>query len=320
MKKWIVWALLLAMPVLAMAQDDDLYFTPRKKQPTTTQSQLPQGVVTVVPDDEPATLQVYNSRSRDDDEYNRRGVGYQTSGGYDEATDVADDAADDPAYDDEDYYYSRRILRFRSPRVGIALSSPYYWDLVYTLGAYDYLYDPWVYDSFYWHYGWGYGWSWGPWSSWYGPFYGWHHPYHWSYWGWGPGWHGGYHGWHGGWGGRWNRPQHGVGINRFDRDTRIRTSALANGGRTFNATRSGSTLSGQSSRSSVRSSMSDTRQASRSTIGQQRGTGVRSSESYSRSRSSSSYDRERNGSSSYAITPRRGQPVTFNRFGRSVQG
>lgn len=298
MNKWIYLLLMLVLPVVASAQDeDDMYFTPRKKQQNVQQpTTLSPGTVTVVGDR--PTIEVYNNRSRDEDEYNRRyDGGYQTSGGYDDVTEVdGGDVVDSYDGDGEDYYYSRRILRFRSPRVGIALSSPYYWDLVYAYGAYDYLYDPFYYDPFFWHYGWGYGWSWGAWSSWYGPFYGWHHPYAWSYWGWGPGWHRPY--W--GWGGRMNRFQHGVSHNRFDRGRNIRTGVLANGGRTFSATRGGSGLSGQHSRSSVRSVVQDTRSAGRSSINNQRSSATRSSgamSDYTRSRSTSSYDRSRSGAS-----------------------
>ncbi len=298
MNRWLFLTVLLVLPAFVFAQDDDdMYFTPRKKQQTQRPTHVGQGTVTIVAEN--PTIEVYNHNSRDDDEYNRRTAGYdgsyQTEGGYDEAEETLDEAD----RNDEDYYYSRRILRFRSPRVGIAISSPYYWDLVYSWGAYDYLYDPYYYDPFFWHYGWGYGWSWGPWSSWYGPFWGWHHPYHWSYWGWGPGWHHHYGGWYGGWGGHYNRYQHGA-YNRFDAASRIRTGSLANGGRTFNATRSGSAITDRSGRTSIQHSMNETRSVARNSINQRgvtRSTSVdntrRVSEYNTRSRTTSSYDRSR---------------------------
>ena len=293
--------MLLVLPAFVFAQDDDdMYFTPRKKQQTQRTTRVGQGTVTVVADN--PTIEVYNQNSRDEDEYNRRTTGYdgsyQTGGGYDEAEE-ADDEAD---RNDEDYYYSRRILRFRSPRVGIALSSPYYWDLVYTWGAYDYLYDTYYYDPFFWHYGWGYGWSWGPWSSWYSPFWGWHHPYHWTYWGWGPGWHHTPYRYHYSAVGRpFNRYQHGAVPNRFDSGSRIRTGSLANGGRTFNATRGGSAITDRSGRTSVQSSVNETRSIGRNSINQRgatRGTSSdytrsTSSDYNTRSRTTSSYDRSR---------------------------
>lgn len=299
MNRWLFLTMLLVLPAFVFAQDDDdMYFTPRKKQQTQRPVNVGPGTVTIVADN--PTIEVYNQNSRDDDEYNRRTAGYdgsyQTGGGYDEA----EEAENDDYRNDEDYYYSRRILRFRSPRIGIALSSPYYWDLVYTWGAYDYLYDPFYYDPFFWHYGWSYGWSWGPWSSWYGPLWGWHHPYHWSYWGWGPGWHHSY-GWYSGWGGHYNRYQHGAVPNRFDSGSRIRTGSLANGGRTFNATRGGSAITDRSGRTSVRNSVNETRSIARNSINQ-RGVTRSTSSDYTRSttsdyntrsRTTSSYDRSR---------------------------
>ena len=328
MKKWMfLMAMLLTLPACMSAQDDDdMYFTPRKSRTVPQQVTVGPGTVTVVA--EKPTIEVYNHNSRNEDEYNRRTTGYegsyQTSGGYDEADAV--DVDDDNYVNDEDYYYSRRILRFRSPRIGIALSSPYYWDLVYTWGAYDYLYDPFYYDPFYWHYGWGYGWSWGPWSSWYGPLWGWHSPYHWTYWGWGPGWHHHYGCHYGGWGGRYNRYQHGVTPNRFDHNTRIRTGSLANGGRIYNATRSGSAITDRSSRSSVRSAVRETTSASRNVIGQRgdtrtasRSAATRSTqEPYTRSRTTSSYDRSRSGQTNSYSRPSSTRSTTTTTQQRSV--
>lgn len=137
------------------------------------------------------TVVDYHSNTRNEDEYNRR---YVYDGQYSEDSLAAridtvgiDDAQ--PRYDmndpELDYRYSRRLVRFHSPRL-YALASPYYWDLYYGYGAWDYLYDPW--DPWYWHYGWSYGWTWGPWDCWYGSIWGWSHPCSWTYWGWGPGW------------------------------------------------------------------------------------------------------------------------------------
>ncbi len=167
------------LPLMGMAQDD-LYFTSSKKakeealkkQRSTQLSARTQTFVT------PSTVD-YQSNHRSEDEYNRRYVyvgEYQNAGGaYDSdslaasidtlsgnyATSQYD--MDDPELD---YRYSRRLIRFHTPRL-YALASPYYWDLYYGYGAWDYLYD--YYDPWYWHYGWSYGWSWGP---------GWSHPVH----------------------------------------------------------------------------------------------------------------------------------------------
>ncbi len=193
-KFFLTIALVLSATLAVQAQDDDdLYFTPTKKSQKTSAARV--------------TQKVYSDNDRDDDEYNRRYTGYadawQTGGEADSI--VADSMAADMEcaqssgsdYDltdpENDYVYSRRILRFHSPRFGFAISSPYYWDLVYGWGVYDYLYDPYYdyfYDPFYWSWGWGYGWAYRPWNTWYGPIWGWHHsPHGWHDWGCGPMWH-----------------------------------------------------------------------------------------------------------------------------------
>ncbi len=165
-----------------MAQDDDdMYFTSSKKTaktnaPVRTQSK---SVTTIISDRAPK-IEVYNSNARSDDEYNRR-YSYDNVPVQEEEVDTVYDINDE----ENDYLYSRRILRFHSP-TRIIVSSPYYWDLVYVNGIYDYLYDPFYYDPFYWNWGWGYGCTWGPWSCWYGPIWGYASP--WRPWGagWGP--------------------------------------------------------------------------------------------------------------------------------------
>lgn len=183
-------ALALTVTLTVQAQDDDdLYFTPTKKSQKSV------------------STKVYNDCSRNDDEYNRRYTGYagswQTGGNADSIStdslqsEVEYAQSSQSDYDltdpENDYVYSRRILRFHSPRFGFAISSPYYWDLVYDWGVYDYLYDPYYdyfYDPFYWSWGWGYGWAYRPWNTWYGPIWGWNHaPHGWHDWGWGPMWH-----------------------------------------------------------------------------------------------------------------------------------
>lgn len=186
MKKLLALALVL-LPLAGLAQDD-LYFTPSKKAKKVKTLPAQSLEARVKPVEAPVVAD-YHSNTRSDDEYNRRGL---YDGSYAEDTVAAIDGEmeggrgvydmDDPELD---YRFSRRIVRFHSPRL-YALASPYYWDLHYTLGAWDYLYDP--YDPWYWHYGWGYGWTWGPWDCWYGGIYGWHRPYDWAYWGWGPCW------------------------------------------------------------------------------------------------------------------------------------
>lgn len=223
MRSLVFFALLL-MPTIMMAQDDDLYFVPEKpvKQSERTVRQYAEpGEVENLTSEEV----VYGNSKRDEDEYNRM---YSYSGSSQNAggADYADsDTLDADMYDDsEDFEYSRRIVRFRSPRIGLALSSPFYWDLVYSYGAYDYLYDSYYYDPFFWGYGWNYGWAWGPWDSWYGPIWGWYHVHHCHYWGCGPMWVGNYYP-------SYRQQNRGTFNNRIGRGDRIRTSALASSGR-----------------------------------------------------------------------------------------
>lgn len=281
MKKSILFSLCLMPFISIVAQDDDLYFTPT---PTNYSENHTHGYGFL--EDEPfeqSKLSVYNTNSRDDDEYNRRYIGdmnYQTSGGQDydyESNDTVFNT-DSLSENVEDYEYSRRILRFHSPRVGIALSSPYYWDLVYSYGVYDYLYDA-YYDPFFYSWGWRYGWSWGPWSSWYGPFWGWHHPYAWSYWGWGYGWHHGHYSWNRG---RYSHRSGGL-HNRFERGERIRTNSLANGG---NSSLSRGTFGGRSNSLASRSGLiSSTNTNNRFVTNRNNQNGRSSYSNYSTSRS-----------------------------------
>lgn len=234
MKRFLT-LILAIVPLLAMAQDD-LYFTPAKKakvkkeQPTTSMA----AKATTV---EKAATVDYNSCSRDEDDYNRRysfgGANQNAGGAYaDYASDdslnyridtvyVTDYDLNDPSLE---YRYSRRLLRFHTPHNYSLIRNPYYWDLVYGYGAYDYLYD--WYDPWYWSYGWGYGWSWGPWDCWYGGIWGYHHLHHWSYWGWGPNW-GYYHGI----GGSLHGYHNTAAINYRPRGTYARTENRFNGDR-----------------------------------------------------------------------------------------
>jgi len=186
--------------LMGMAQDDDLYFTSSKKakeqalkERMETSYSARRERVTL-----PTTVD-YHSSTRSEDEYNRRyvyggemqnaGSAYWSDSLQASIDTVAVDTAYDEVYDlddpELDYRFSRRIIRFHNPRL-YALASPYYWDLYYVYGAWDYLYD--YYDPWYYHYGWSWGWSWGPWDCWYGGIWGWRRPYAWTYWGWGPCW------------------------------------------------------------------------------------------------------------------------------------
>lgn len=258
---------LSAVVSMSAQDDDDLYFTPSRKNvrnEAVSPAAMQPGSVTYITTEKPK-IEVYNNNSRNDNEYNRRdkdqSLAWQSSGGYDgeSAYDTSEVVSRYDLNDPElDYTYSRRLLRFHSPSIGVAISSPYYWDLVYGYGVYDYFYDPFYYDfydPFYWNYGWGYGYSWGPWSTWYGPLWGWHSPYHWAYWGIGPTWHrtsltpGGEHP------ARINNNR--IAVGRNDRiNGRVRTNALASNIASRNG-RTSVSLARTTPRTSVRSDLQE---------------------------------------------------------------
>lgn len=177
-----------AMPLTMAAQDDDLYFTP-KKSSKDAPVKIDRDVY-----DRPA---YYCGSPRNVDEYNRRGKlksYYQKIGTDSLGNDVIEFHEGDGTYgtadldstitiypgseryydEDSDFAYSRRMGRF----------DDFYWDPAF----YGY------YGSPYWrgYYGW--------YDPWYGPYYTgwygrWHNPWFYGYYGWGyP-----YYGWGGGW-------------------------------------------------------------------------------------------------------------------------
>lgn len=189
-KVFLLLVLAGAMPSTLMAQDDDLYFVP-KKQVATSDSY--QDKVSEKPT-------CYSGCNRDVDEYNRRGkywshyqkIGTDASGNdvieFKKGTGVYPDSAYidttfvgkyfDTMVDEDDYEYSRRMSRW------------------------DGFYDPWFYSS---RWGWPYRYGWyDPWySPYYAGWYGWGSPWYdpWFYSGWYDPWY--YGGWYGyyGWGG-----------------------------------------------------------------------------------------------------------------------
>lgn len=248
-KLFLTLALSLSVTFAVQAQDDDdLYFTPTKKSQTTTpvsnrSSYAQDRYAGSAGNASSRTIQVYSDNSRTDDEYNRRYSGYAGSWQTGSIDSLSADSLDaemeyvdsSQGYDIDDpecdYAYSRRILRFHSPRFGFAISSPYYWDLVYGWGVYDYLYDPYYdyyYDPFYWSWGWGFGWSYRPWNAWYGPIWGWSYaPHGWHNWGAGPMWH------DNGPGMRYTG--RGFGGDRFAENRFVASSANGTGSRAFNS-------------------------------------------------------------------------------------
>lgn len=240
MKSRICASLLIAcLPWLAMAQsNDDLYFIPKKEKKTEQKAE-----VKSVPKQTSNNTTVYaapgstivvkdvTGKTRDIDEYNRRYT----------SRDNTFSMQNDTLYIEEkpygergewvngfegsqdDYEYAMRIIRFRSPRYAIPVSSPLYWDVVYggyaswdwniyEDGLYAYVFptstNPLWWD-WRWNWGvagprWGFSWGWSsPWyySSWYSPY--WHGGYWGGYWG---SYYGGY--WGGYWGPAWYHHHH----------------------------------------------------------------------------------------------------------------
>lgn len=206
--------LLLVSPFTALAQADDIYFVPKKS-----------GEKKIVIESVAEKYNIVDATkvtSRSVDEYNRRS-------GYTDDPEMYIEENYDDGYDTvdeyQDYDYSTRIVRFRSPRRAI---STIYWDLVYTTSFSDwYIYDNgysidiyptinnplYYWDSYAWN-----SWNYHNWRSWYN-YYGWNH--YRSYWAWhyhpgycygNPYWAG--HIWHTP---HWNTGQHWYGGRRLDR-------------------------------------------------------------------------------------------------------
>lgn len=191
-KLFFVLVLMGVGPLALMAQDDDLYFVPKKdagvKAPAQSPSTREQPVY-------------YVGSDRDVDEYNRRGQFYST---YQElgdsiASDIIDFSAGNGLYPDsiyadslftmgsdaDDFTYTRRMSRYDDfygwydPWYAAHWGYGAYWP--YWRSYYSW-YDPW-YDP--WYYGYA-GWGWAGYYGYYGR-YGYYHPW---YAGWGYGWHG----------------------------------------------------------------------------------------------------------------------------------
>ena len=183
MKKWLFLPVLFALPITLMAQEDDMYFVPTKKnvEKEIKSYGMPKDTY-------------YSGSDRSVNEYNRAPGVYQQPNG-----DVVDFTATpgntpDPTLRfnaENDYQLTRQLERFD----GYTTPSEIYWD-GYRDGQwstsfypwYDSLYDPWYYGG-YWGYGWhrpgiyvGIGWGWyRPWG-----YYGWHRPWGWGHYGWRP--------------------------------------------------------------------------------------------------------------------------------------
>ena len=260
----------------ATAQDDDVYFVPSKSSKTSQKDRSNfSSQAERIPVEASNTYDnLYEMSDRDIDAYNRRYA----------VTDSID-AADDYAEDNEEGTYTRRLVRFHSPTVGVYVSSPYY-DVVADYYWYDPWFTPWYYSPFYgpnyawtwspWAYDWYWGWGWHTW--WYDPWH-YHHHHHWYDTAWRPSFNG--------------RPGNGRYIDTYRRVTADRPS------RNYNYA-SGTTTSRTRPSRSYNTSTSGTDRAGRQ-FGNSSNSSQRSSRSFSGS-GNSNQSTQRN----YGTTPSRG--------------
>ena len=180
MKKLLLISMLIgAMPLAMMAQDDDLYFVPKKNTKVEKVTETAQ----------------YEGSSRAVDEYNRRLAksSYEVIDGDSTKLDIIEFSEGKGVYPDslqkEDFELTKKMQRFddydvstnaafwagyNAGRYDWAWHSPFYYGR-YGWGWYDPWYDPWYYGGWYGYYPW--------YSSWYYPYgyYAWGYPYYWGY-------------------------------------------------------------------------------------------------------------------------------------------
>lgn len=194
--KMLLLLMLGAMPLSMMAQDDDMYFVPKKSK--TVKSGVSSYTVVEAPE------HTYAGSSRSVDDYNRRGSSYEALPDsdiivFDGVAGVYPDSAGDFSITKkmsrwDDYTPSQAYWEGYADATHDSWSwhSPWYYSSYYPW--YDsWYYDPWYYGYGSWRYGWydpwywDYGWGWGGYySSWYHPWY------------YGGGWYGGGYAHHGG--------------------------------------------------------------------------------------------------------------------------
>ncbi len=210
-KSVLLTILMAAVPLVSMAQDDDLYFNPKQeaKKEAALREQRAQAYARQRARRDSIYSLYWSGSPRSVDDYNRNGrifSQYQNistdSLGNDIITfrldkgvkpdSIYDDAAFAQKYikqDDDDFEYTRGLSR---------------WDGYYDPWFYDYYgIGPYYWSSRYWrwHNPWRYGYYSGWYDPWYDPFY---DPWYYGYAGWYGGW---YDPWYGGWGGYY-RPWH----------------------------------------------------------------------------------------------------------------
>ena len=148
MKVKVFASLMLAgLPfILAAQSNDDLYFVPKKKTETKKETvvapkQNSQGttVYSTSTTSTPVVVKDVAGNTRDVDEYNRRYTSRENTFSMQNDTLYIQEKPYGERGEwvngfegsQDDYEYAMRIVRFRSPRYAIPVSSPLYWDVVY---------------------------------------------------------------------------------------------------------------------------------------------------------------------------------------------
>ena len=174
MKKLLLISLLIgALPLGMAAQDDDLYFVPKKNAEKVVDNYgMPRETY-------------YSGSNRSVDDYNRRSH-FEIIDGDSTLTDVIDFSSEKGVFPDslssEDYTLTKKLSRFDGYDIS---NSEAFW-AGYNAGRYDWgWHSPWYYSRFGWYGGWYDPWYYGSWyGGWYDPwyydpwFYGWHGPYY----------------------------------------------------------------------------------------------------------------------------------------------
>lgn len=188
MKKLLLISMLAgALPMALMAQDDDLYFTPKKRVVVETSNDrygMPKDTY-------------YSGSDRSVDEYNRRMKSQVEALDGDSAkSDIISFDGEKGVYPDstlskDDYKYTKRMSRFDDYRLS---DNAAFW-AGYHAGVNDWgWHSPWYYTRYGWYDPWFDPWF-DPWyySAWYDPWYydyaGWYSPWYYNsrwYWGWRP--------------------------------------------------------------------------------------------------------------------------------------
>ena len=259
MKRLLLISMFAGMlPMTMAAQDDDLYFVPKKKsaEKVTDNYGMPTDVY-------------YSGSDRSIDEYNRRLKSrVEVIGGDSTLCDTISFSAEKGVYpndsiSDEDFKLTKKMSRFDDYRIS---DNEAFW-AGYAAGRYDWAwhspwyytrygwYDPWYYSRWRWYDPWYYDWYYG----WYDP---WYDPWYYGY-GWYSGWYAPrYYGWYsGGSVGRHYANTIGAGTIRRDGGTHMgyrrsgSSSRYANGSRMSselrNRTVSGNSRNGRVNRSSA---------------------------------------------------------------------